>query len=244
MTFDHNEFVENRKIALKSLTGSHNYNLHTHDSDEDFKFFVFPTFDDLYTNTMFSKSIVSDTVDATVHDVRHLLDLIWKANTNFIEVLFGAFMWDNSISFIMDKKESLARMNLPTFFGANMGMHTQKMDTLHKGTANTQSLIAEFGYDTKQACHALRVLLILSRYMEKGCMADALRFGDSDPARTALVNIKAGNYSEWEFNEIVEEWFDTHLKDVREFYKNAVPDKLMYGHMKAQLKEVVKAKLL
>ena len=40
--------IENREIMLKSSVGSVNYNLVTADSDKDYKFFVMPTFDDVY----------------------------------------------------------------------------------------------------------------------------------------------------------------------------------------------------
>ena len=78
-----------RQVVLKALTGSHNYNLNTPDSDKDYKFFVTPTFDDLYSGNRFSNGKQSDEMDYTVHDIRQLSHLLWKSNPNFIEVLFS-----------------------------------------------------------------------------------------------------------------------------------------------------------
>ena len=44
-----------RKVVFKALVGSHNYNLNDETSDKDYKYFVLPTFDDLYTGKMFSQ---------------------------------------------------------------------------------------------------------------------------------------------------------------------------------------------
>lgn len=97
-----------RKVALASLVGSHNYNLNTETSDKDYKFFVFPTFEDLYKNTKYVKSIVSDSVDYTVHDIRELPKLLWKGNINFLEVLVSQEMYvDESLQGILNRDDFL-----------------------------------------------------------------------------------------------------------------------------------------
>lgn len=75
------------KLFMSALVGSHNYNLNTEHSDLDYKYFVFPTFDDLYYKKEIAKSKTSDYLDYEVHDIRKLSQLWWKANINFIEVL-------------------------------------------------------------------------------------------------------------------------------------------------------------
>lgn len=78
-----------RKVVFKALVGSHNYNLNTLESDKDYKVFVLPTFDDLYFNNSFSKSCIGETEDFDVHDIRKCSSLWYKANVNFLEVLFS-----------------------------------------------------------------------------------------------------------------------------------------------------------
>ena len=76
--------IHNREVVIKAVVGSHNYNLNTENSDEDFKYFVMPTFEDLYKGKFFSYSTQSDELDYTVHDIRKLalqmmnLDMIQK----------------------------------------------------------------------------------------------------------------------------------------------------------------------
>ena len=49
--------INNRVPVLKALVGSHNYNLNTPESDKDYKLFVLPTFDDLYSREDYTASI-------------------------------------------------------------------------------------------------------------------------------------------------------------------------------------------
>jgi len=199
-----------REIAVEALTGSHNYNLHTPTSDEDYKYFVVPTFEDLYGGKFFSSSMQSDLVDYTCHDIRQLSNLIWKANINFIEVLFSTQLWyTRGLEFLFENAEKWVGMNLPASRNATYGMHLQKMGDLHKGTEKTQGLVNTFGYDTKQACHALRCLYVLEKYGKSESMKEALWFNDGKK-RDTLLEVKAGKYTEAEFLDIVEHWH-THV---------------------------------
>lgn len=212
-----------RKIVVSAVVGSHNYNLNTENSDTDCKYFVMPTFEDLYRNQAFSKADQSADFDYDCHDVRHLANLIWRANINFIEVLFSKDVWfDEGLNFLFNTPEKWASMNLPTFKNATYGMHLMKMKELHKGTEKTDVLIEKFGYDTKQACHALRCLYVLEGYWNTKSMASALWFeGDR---RNTLLSVKAGKFTELEFMEIVQDWNVCFKSEVEAFYDSIAPD--------------------
>jgi len=193
---DRNFDFGNRLCVVKALTGSHNYNLNTPTSDKDFKFFVTPTFEDLYHGHFFATGNHSDSVDYTVYDVRKLGALVFKANISFIEVLFSVEeAHDPDLDFLFAERERWGAMNLPAFYKATIGMHFEKMKTLHKGTEKSQVLVDKFGYDTKDACHALRCLYVVQRYWNTESMAKALWFPKGE-MRTTLLNVKAGKFSE------------------------------------------------
>jgi predicted nucleotidyltransferase len=239
-----NEFLGNREQAVKALTGSHNYNLNTAGSDKDYKYFVFPTFNDLYAGKMFSNSVVSPELDATCHDVRQLVDLVWKANVNFIEVLFSTSVhYDNAFAFMFGNREAYATMNLHTFFKATYGMHLMKMKDLHKGTAETTKLVEKFGYDTKQACHALRCLWTISRFMNCKNMGEALWFGENEPKRETLINLKEGKFTEEEFLKKVETWHYFWKDKAEKFYRETEPNEELYHEAQARVRDAVKEHL-
>jgi len=238
------KFEFGREIVLKALTGSHNYNLNTPTSDEDFKFFVMPSFEDLYRANFFSLGKHSVELDFTVHDIRKLTSLIWKSNINFIEVLFSVREeHDPDLNFLFENRERLVAGNLPYFRDATYGMHLEKLHTLHKGTEKTQPIVNELGYDTKDACHALRCLYTLEKYWQTESMQKALWY-NKGKKRTILLDVKAGKYSEEEFMALVDEWH--HKKWNGEMKKNyadtqadlgikAELDNFMYDYVKKKM---------
>ena len=239
-----NEFVENRKIAFVALTGSHNYNLNTPTSDRDYKAFVFPNFEDLYSNKMFSKSVVTETFDATVHDVRKLPELWWKANINFIEVLFSieTQLVDNRFRSILKRRDEFATMNIPYLYHASRGMHFQKMSDLHSGTEGTKPLIDEFGYDTKQACHAIRCLIFLERFQRYGSIEKALWLKVKDRDRTLLIGIKKGYVREDGLLELAKE-MEEKSNSMREWYESQTPKPELKEELDEIIKEIVRERL-
>ena len=243
-TFSTNEFCGGRIDAVRALTGSHNYNINTPESDRDYKFFVYPTFDDLYHEKMYSNYLVSLTLDATCHDVRQLIDLVWKSNINYIEVLYSKELYYRpELAFLFENPETYTTMNLFGFYKATYGMHLMKMKDLFKGTGNTTHLVEKFGYDTKQACHALRCLYVINRYMTMDNIGKALWFTDDSYERKTLLDIKNGLYTVDEFQSHVDAWHESWKTEAELFYKSIPENKPMYEYAKDKIKELVKTNL-
>lgn len=234
-----------RKVALASLVGSHNYNLNTETSDKDYKFFVFPTFEDLYKNTKYVKSIVSDLVDYTVHDIRELPKLLWKGNINFLEVLVSQEMYvDESLQGILNRDDFLV-MNKKIFFDACMGTSKQKIGKLHKYSENNQFMKEKFGYNTKEACHALRVLWSLENYKFAGFkdFKSSIYFGDNYPSKYILLEIKYGEFTEGEFMNLYNRSEEYCLNYKEEFY-SIEPNIKAYNELDNIIYQAVKKNLV
>lgn len=238
-----NEVGGSREIAVRALVGSHNYNLNNERSDRDYKFFVYPSFDDLYNGTRFSTAKQSCDFDYDVHDVRSLVSLISKANLNFIEVLYSTDkMVDWDFRFLFSYADLYATANLPDFYNATFGMAHQKMKELHKGTAKTDVLISEFGYDTKQASHALRCLYTLSRLMASGNMKNALWYNNDDPDRDVVLKVKNGFFSENDFLALVDDWKKSYDVETKKFFQAQSVNRELLDYGNYKIKEVIKAR--
>lgn len=233
---------EGRRIVMRSLVGSYSGNLNTPESDKDYKYFVTPTFDDLYTGNMFSTSHVSNYLDYDVHDIRKLADLLWKANLNFIGALAEIDFIEDDLFFIHQNADALASMNMPYLYNSTMGMHYEKMSKLTKGTGNTQVLVDTFGYDTKQACHALRCLYVLNRIANGKKVLDALWFEDGHD-RDILLGIKAGNATLDEFREYVVLWRDMHDASIKEWFSNQKSNEYLKNWLDEKIKEFIRANI-
>jgi uncharacterized protein len=240
-----NGTYEGRKIVLSSLVGSWASNLNTVTSDKDWKYFVAPTFDDLYTEKMFSTAKVSETLDYDVHDIRQLTNLLWKANLNFIVVLFGyKVSCVPELDWIFSEAEELATINLPYFYNSAMGMHYEKMKAVRelKATGNTQVLVDKFGYDTKQACHAMRCLYVLERFTITQDMRKALWFEEGG-YRNDLIDIKSGKFSLENFEDMVKVWIYDNASNVKEFYHNCLPNETLKEKAESRIKEFIRSNI-
>ena len=235
---------DNRQIAVKALVGSHNYNLDTIASDEDFKFFVVPNFDDLYAGKFFAKAEQSVTLDFDCHDIRQLVALIMKANLNFIEVLWSQrVQYDPALAELFYARDGLSMMNLPAFKNATYGMHLEKMAALTKGTAKTMWQVKKSGWDWKQGCHALRCLYVLENLAEGMTMGEALWFENGNAQRDVLLAVKAGEYTLDEFRSLVENWHNTQKEDTWKFYADKKPVEEVRGWAEWFIKEYVRKKM-
>lgn len=242
----------NRKFAFKSLVGSHNYNLNIETSDKDYKVFVFPTFDDLYFNKSYSKSCIGETEDYDIHDIRKCNSLFYKANVNFLEVLFSNDIILNynldskSIELIeelLNIKDDIAKMNLKYLYNACIGMHLNKMKYITKGTEGTQYLVDLYGYDTKQCLHAYRILDFLVRYADNNFtdFKQAITYNKTE--REFLLDIKNGKYDLERAKEIVSTTFKYVEENYKDIYLTKEFNEETNGRLLSIIKELVRLNL-
>lgn len=238
MTFD----FGNRPVAIKALVGSWASNLQTPVSDKDYKYFVCPTFDDLYSNKMFTEANVSEALDYDCHDIRKLGEQIWKSNINFVITLFSPeYECNPALQWIFDRADDYGSINLPQFYQSTIHMHSQKMQALLEPTGNTQILVDRFGYDTKQATHALRCLYVLQRIANGMSVREAFWFEGKD--REVLLGVKAGNMSYDEFREYVKIWRGMHDNFIREWFSKQIAHEELSVELNQGIKTYIRINL-
>lgn len=232
-----------RQVVLNCLVGSHNYNLADESSDNDWKVFVLPTFDDLYHGKFYSSSSIGEHDDYDYHDIRKLPQLFWKANVNFLEILFSKDVAydpiaDPELQAIFDIKDDIASMNLPYLYNACVGMFHNKVKRLEKGTAGTQHLVDKFGYDTKQALHAFRILDFLGRFYESRNFSEAIYYTGSE--RDRMLSLKNGKYSLSQMKSILQAQLDFTETIYKEKYLKQPCNESVKSHVEELIKGLVK----
>lgn len=232
-----------RKVALKALVGSHNYNLSVDEvmidgiefpaSDKDYKVFVLPTFEDLYKGQRYANQIIGETEDLDIHDIRKLSDLLYKANINYLEVLFSNEIIISEelnstqrifIKKLLNNRDDIARMNLPHLFNACGGMYLKKMSLLRKGTEGTQHLVEAFGYDTKQALHAYRVINFIERFAKTDFKDFKGAITYSVEEREFMLEIKHGFFTVESFENFITFYHDSRFKQFKDAYHSFEPN--------------------
>lgn len=237
--------ISGRQVVLWALIGSHNYGLETESSDEDHMAFVAPTFEDLYRGRAYHAQSVTLTDDVVVHDVRKVPDLLWKSNPAFMEVLFSRDLRVPETSaapyirHILSMRDRIAVMNLPAMWRTVMGVHVSKMGRLEKGTESTQPLVDRYGYDTKQAMHAVRPLLVLRKFAGSGFRDFGSAITATPDERESLLAIRNGMYSLEGFRE----YADRTLKEtewLRSLFEDAEPDRETFSELDATIMDLVR----
>ncbi|MTV48464.1 hypothetical protein GJ688_05630 [Heliobacillus mobilis] len=201
------ETIEGRKILLSARVGSPNYNLHDSTSDQDWKYLLLPTFDDLYGQKFFSSAQTSPEVDYTVHDIRRFAELILKGNPYFLEILFSqeVVVHPQHVELgqkLLSRKEALAQLNRPGLFRNCIGTVKEKLKNLRKGTSTTAHLVREFGYDTKEALHAYRLLDLLRRFVAYGWDFQKALWYEGE-TRRRMFEIKKGMVAHADIDQVL-----------------------------------------
>lgn len=195
-----------RKVVLVAKVGSVNYNLDDELSDVDYKVYVLPTAEDLYSGNRFVSSVTGD-VDYTVHDVRDLEKQLFKSNVNFVEVLFSVELTTTvpQMRELVQMREDVARMNLPYLYDACFGMMYNKMKSFDKGTKDTAPLVEKYGYCTKSFMTTYRGLDFLLRYHGNGFTSfeKAVRYTNEE--RALMLAMKHGKFTREEASAMVDE---------------------------------------
>ncbi|MCW2277024.1 DNA polymerase beta superfamily protein [Heliophilum fasciatum] len=197
-----------RTVLLRARVGSLNYNLHDALSDKDWKLFVLPSFDDLYNGTRYSYAHTSPQEDYTVHDIRRLADLILKGNPYFLEVLYSRELaihkpYYHLLEPLFHQREIITAAGRVHLYRSCLGTYQEKRKNLRKGTATTGTLVERYGYDTKEALHAYRLLDLLERYAACAWnFAHALSY--DDPTTSILWAIKTGMIADGDIDALLE----------------------------------------
>jgi len=248
--FEVGEQLNGRTICLKALVGSHNYNLNTPSSDKDYKYFVYPTLDDLYDAKMYHKEVVTETEDYTVHDIRKLPMLIWKANVNFLEIMYSKELSaiDGIDEYLIESREAFSLMNMKQMYSAALGMFMNKLNQTFKDSPGRHESYEKYGYDTKSACHAVRLLDFTERITNnlENHVSDpvqkAFYYEDSDKGRDYLLAIKRGEYPKKEIQFILdtlhEKFIVNENTDVKKYFQKEA-DHTLYESFKAHIKKLV-----
>lgn len=195
---------------------------------------------------MFSRQSITLSEDVLAYDVRRLPELLWKSNPSFLEMLFSPEIRipetpaADAMRWMVSGRDPIARMNLPKLWSATLGIYEGKMQRLERGTESTQMLVERYGYDTKQAMHSIRSLMVLRRFADSG-FSDFGRAIRPDPdEREHLLSIRSGRYTLEDFRREADRTMERTLP-LRGMYCSAEPDAALRDELSGRVRDAVRA---
>lgn len=237
--------LKGHELALKALVGSHNYNLSTPASDRDYKYFVWPTFDELLAGEKYHESVVSEEKDYTVHDIRMLPAFLKKANLNFLEILYSQEVEGDTelVYYLGEHKDELALSNKPALYASCMGTAEQEKKQMQKDSPGRHESIEKFGYDAKSAHHAMRIYGFVKALANNGFdFEKALWHNAGSFSKRNLINIKRGKFSLTAIQKVLEDG-ELGAKGCEASYKEEPYNSAPYEALEQKINEMVKERL-
>ncbi|WP_178076110.1 DNA polymerase beta superfamily protein [Paenibacillus oralis] len=238
--------IHSREVVFKALSGSINRNLNEGTSDRDIKYFVLPTFNDLYSGILYKNFQTSDAEDIEIHDVRKLEKLLSNSNLTFLELLYSieieTFGYPETER-LLEMRDDIATINLRSLFNSCFGMYRGQMKDLTKPNSEIQrNLIAKHGYNTKKAMMSLHFLSFLIKFYSLGFKDFKSAITYEGASREYMLGIKHGGYSLEEFRKIADLNEKNALDLEREYFENPF-NKETYGEIRNILRSLVKRHL-
>ena len=164
-------FPENRIVGI-FYQGSANYGLDYEKSDVDTKCILVPTFEDIAFNhkPISTTHIRTNNEHIDLKDVRLYINCFEKQNLNFLEILFTPYkivnpqyeQWWNRL---VENREAIAHYDIHRAIKSMKGIALEKYHAMEHKYPSKVDIIEQYGYDSKQLHHLLRVEEYLERYI-------------------------------------------------------------------------------
>jgi len=150
-----------KHLVLKVLAGSRAYGTSTDESDYDYRGVIVPPVEYLLGLSKFEPYVVhEDHIDIFYYDIRKFLHLAIKGNPTVLEILKAP---------VLSKTDVGAQLQIlwPLLVSkrvvtASLGMATSHLKRIDQSGRNCdekgKACIEKYGYNTKDACHVMRVL--------------------------------------------------------------------------------------
>ena len=187
------------KVIFKYLAGSFSYGTNTPESDIDYRGIFMPDLRDYLTVTAMQEEIEGPGEDEKYYSLRKFLTLYTRCNPNIVE-----FLWCDEADIVLStpeyrilrdhREQLLCRTVLDSFMGYATS-RVKKLETeLHQPTSVRAASKEQFGYDTKDAMHLVRLMRMGIEILEgKGVVVKR-------PDADELQAIRNG---EWELSKVL-----------------------------------------
>lgn len=206
------KYVQDKdKVIFGGVVGSYNFGLADGKSDNDVRFYVFPTMSDLVRRRMTRMLFIAEESDIQVHDIRRSEYMFSMGDANQLSILFSKELYINPkykdfVMPLIERREELVERCAANIYSWALSMFDKKMGQLHYFKRN-EIVYEKFGYNTKAAGQAIYHLKLIEKYfhnLEYRIDKPFENAMDCSDIRDLVIDIRNGKYSLEEFNEIAD----------------------------------------
>lgn len=202
---------EKERIIMGGVVGSYNFGLNDSLSDNDLRYYVMPTLNDLIRQRVTRRLTIIDNADIQVQDIRRTKYFISMGDMNQLSVLFSKEQYINQkytvlCHMLISKREELAKDNAMHIYGWGRSMFEKKIGQLSYFKPN-ESVYKKYGYNTKAACQAIYHLKMVMKFLqnlEYGIDAPMAKAIDCSDISDEINKIRNGGYTLKELQKIAD----------------------------------------
>lgn len=180
-----------KNVFAEFLYGSQNYGLDTSESDVDTRVIVVPDLKCLIDKKNISETINLSNGLSDVKDIKTMFQQFYKSNPTYLELLvsdYAIFAPAHKYEFdqLREMADEIASRDKKRLVHASYGMVCNKVSALVSGLGPDKEEIAKYGYDSKNASHALRIEEFIHRFLSGQPLKDSLNAKEYDCYQTII----------------------------------------------------------
>lgn len=198
-----------KNVFAEFLYGSQNYGLDTENSDVDTRTIIIPDLKCLVDKKNISETIALSNGLSDVKDVKTMFQQFYNANPAYLELLVSDYaiyapFFKSDFEQLRNNADAIALRDKKRLVHASYGMICNKVTALVSGLGPDKEEIQEYGYDSKNASHALRVSEFIHRILDGESLKDALNAKSYDCYQT-IMDVRNRKYSFEEVKKLCRE---------------------------------------
>ena len=188
-----------KNVFAEFLYGSQNYGLDTAESDTDTRTIVIPDLECLIEKKDISKTIELSKGLSDVKDIKTMFKQFYKSNPAYLELLvsdYAVFAPAHKYEFdqLREMADEIASRDKKALVYASYGMVCNKVSALVSSLGPDKKEIVKYGYDSKNASHALRIEEFIHRFLSGATLKYSLYAKSYDCYQT-IIDLREHRYS-------------------------------------------------
>lgn len=225
--------LSQHNLLLLGRVGSYAYGTDTEDSDVDLMGVFIPSKDDILglgyktVQDSYDYKFPDHDIEIVLYDIRKFTNLVLKGNPNVTPLLFltreNSYLTQTDQAFHFVDILQLSCMS-KKMYAPLVGYATSQLSRIEgKNTGKLgdkrKALVEKYGYDTKFAHHAIRLLLVARTLFRHGLYPVHMKVN-----KKLLLDIRNGKYTHNQYMELWRRHLEYAQKAFEEMQDNLLPE--------------------
>jgi uncharacterized protein len=197
------EWINEGRVILYGIHGSHLYGTNIETSDEDYKGIVVPprVYRQGFSKTFEQVIQEGCELEYVIYDIRKFFKLGVKCNPNILELLYSKSFLHSTEGgrLLAENRDAFLSQRAISSYNGYALSQLKKMETYRAANPERARLRELYGYDTKFAMHLIRLLRVCNEMLTEGTINVFRKDAEQ------LIEIRRGGWSLARVHKVVQD---------------------------------------